>query len=236
MILRIPTWSITCDEVTTMGLVLGTGKISYEAACLLQSSFSDAKLFASVCQSWSLMAEAVFSGRYCWILLPGSPCIDSSCGLYIDLGIAYVFPQSYSSTAGIKSGGHPTLLSKISTHHHRKASQTQFQPYQYYKYAFVQHNPSKPSDKLPIQPIRMSSYPKTIKATTLALLAATATAGTLPAHLQDLARGAIYARDPPTALPQAATDDQLRWQPGLDFDTDGCYNTPAIDASGNGTY
>lgn len=82
----------------------------------------------------------------------------------------------------------------------------------------------------------MSSYPKTIKATALALLAATVTAGTIPTHLQNLARMAIQARDPPAALPQAATDDQLRWQPSLDFDTDGCYNTPAIDADGNGTY
>lgn len=82
----------------------------------------------------------------------------------------------------------------------------------------------------------MSTYPKTIKATVLAILTATAAASALPPHLDSLARKAIYARDPPAALPQAATDDQLRWQPSLDFDTDGCYNTPAIDADGNGTY
>lgn len=41
------------------------------------------------------------------------------------------------------------------------------------------------------------------------------------------------APDPPTALPQRATADDLRWQPSLDFDTDGCYNVPAIDAEGN---
>lgn len=37
---------------------------------------------------------------------------------------------------------------------------------------------------------------------------------------------------PPTALPQSATTDDLRWQPALDFDKDGCYNVPAIDAGG----
>lgn len=79
----------------------------------------------------------------------------------------------------------------------------------------------------------MPSYHRTMKATAMALLAATASAGPLPAHLEALARDAIYARDPPTALPQAATEAQLRWQPSLDFDTDGCYNTPAIDSNGN---
>ncbi|KAK3985317.1 necrosis inducing protein-domain-containing protein [Cladorrhinum sp. PSN332] len=41
------------------------------------------------------------------------------------------------------------------------------------------------------------------------------------------------AVNPPTALPQKATASDLRWQPVLDFDTDGCYNVPAIDAQGN---
>lgn len=40
------------------------------------------------------------------------------------------------------------------------------------------------------------------------------------------------AATPPTALPQRATANDLRWQPSLDFDTDGCYNVPAIDAAG----
>lgn len=40
------------------------------------------------------------------------------------------------------------------------------------------------------------------------------------------------APSPPTALPQRATANDLRWQPSLDFDTDGCYNVPAIDAQG----
>ncbi|PKS11152.1 hypothetical protein jhhlp_002913 [Lomentospora prolificans] len=43
----------------------------------------------------------------------------------------------------------------------------------------------------------------------------------------------ILAIGPPTALPQRATANDLRWQPSLDFDKDGCYNVPAIDAQGN---
>lgn len=41
------------------------------------------------------------------------------------------------------------------------------------------------------------------------------------------------APDPPKALPETATASDLKWQPVLDFDTDGCYNVPAIDADGN---
>lgn len=43
----------------------------------------------------------------------------------------------------------------------------------------------------------------------------------------------LLAPDPPRALPQTATANDLRWQPVLDFDTDGCYNVPAIDAAGS---
>ncbi|RYP03901.1 hypothetical protein DL764_004817 [Monosporascus ibericus] len=43
----------------------------------------------------------------------------------------------------------------------------------------------------------------------------------------------IEAREPPRALPERATADDKKWQPAMDFDTDGCYNTPAIDANGN---
>ncbi|KAI1343696.1 NPP1-domain-containing protein [Xylariaceae sp. FL0016] len=42
----------------------------------------------------------------------------------------------------------------------------------------------------------------------------------------------IQARDPPPALPENATAGDLKWQPAMDFDTDGCYNTPAIGADG----
>jgi hypothetical protein len=43
----------------------------------------------------------------------------------------------------------------------------------------------------------------------------------------------VRAVSPPSALPQRATANDLRWQPSLDFDTDSCYNVPAIDAAGN---
>lgn len=43
----------------------------------------------------------------------------------------------------------------------------------------------------------------------------------------------LASPDPPTALPQKATADDLKWQPVMDFDKDGCYNVPAIDADGN---
>lgn len=38
---------------------------------------------------------------------------------------------------------------------------------------------------------------------------------------------------PPAAIAQKATPGDLKWQPGLDFDTDGCYNVPVIDEAGN---
>jgi hypothetical protein len=44
---------------------------------------------------------------------------------------------------------------------------------------------------------------------------------------------AFRAVNPPKALPQKATVNDLKWQPSLDFDTDGCYNVPAIDKDGN---
>ncbi|RYC62648.1 hypothetical protein CHU98_g3550 [Xylaria longipes] len=60
-------------------------------------------------------------------------------------------------------------------------------------------------------------------ATGLALLMATGVSA-LPIRL--------VARDPPQALPQKATADDLKFQPAMDFDTDGCYNTPAIGPDG----
>lgn len=36
----------------------------------------------------------------------------------------------------------------------------------------------------------------------------------------------------PRALPQKASYDAVRFQPVLDYDTDSCYNVPAIDAKG----
>jgi hypothetical protein len=57
-------------------------------------------------------------------------------------------------------------------------------------------------------------------------------------HVQAIpleALGRLFPRavNPPTALPQKATANDLRWQPSLDFDTDGCYNVPAISAKGD---
>ncbi|KAI1368382.1 necrosis inducing protein-domain-containing protein [Xylaria arbuscula] len=69
----------------------------------------------------------------------------------------------------------------------------------------------------------MSSY-RSFAATGLALLAATASVGALPFKL--------VARDPPQALPKKATDNDLKFQPAMDFDTDSCYNTPAIGPDG----
>ncbi|KAF4120412.1 Necrosis inducing protein (NPP1) [Geosmithia morbida] len=43
----------------------------------------------------------------------------------------------------------------------------------------------------------------------------------------------LAAQNPPSALPQKATANDLKWQPVLDFGNDGCYNVPAIDAAGN---
>lgn len=42
----------------------------------------------------------------------------------------------------------------------------------------------------------------------------------------------IIHPQPPSALPQNAPADHLRWQPALDFDQDSCYNVPAVDAHG----
>jgi hypothetical protein len=43
----------------------------------------------------------------------------------------------------------------------------------------------------------------------------------------------IDKRDVPWALPQKASDKEIRFQPRLDFDKDGCYNTPAIGKDGD---
>lgn len=40
-------------------------------------------------------------------------------------------------------------------------------------------------------------------------------------------------RDVLTALPQGADEIELKFQPSLDFDSDGCYQTAAIDPDGN---
>jgi len=61
-------------------------------------------------------------------------------------------------------------------------------------------------------------------------LVALLVAGSTAIPLENLVK---RAPNPPRALPQRATANDLRWQPSLDFDTDGCYNVPAIDKDGN---
>lgn len=46
------------------------------------------------------------------------------------------------------------------------------------------------------------------------------------------AAAAAAVVNPPKALPQNATQDDLKWQPTMDFDTDSCYNVPAIGPDG----
>ncbi|KAI1823960.1 secreted protein [Xylaria intraflava] len=72
----------------------------------------------------------------------------------------------------------------------------------------------------------MSPSSKTLLFSTAAL-ALSANATTTP-----LTERSIFKRDPPTALPACATDNDKKFQPAMDFDTDGCYNTPAISADG----
>lgn len=38
--------------------------------------------------------------------------------------------------------------------------------------------------------------------------------------------------EPPQALPASASEGDLKWQPAVDFDKDGCYSTPAIGTDG----
>lgn len=58
------------------------------------------------------------------------------------------------------------------------------------------------------------------------LVTATAVFGVLTAA------SPVSKRDIITALPGAADEVESRFQPLLDFDSDGCYNTAAIDPSG----
>jgi hypothetical protein len=65
-------------------------------------------------------------------------------------------------------------------------------------------------------------------ASSLAVLSMAASASAIPAIL--------LGRDsdtPPKAVPQNADAIDLKFQPVLDYDTDSCYNVPAIDADGN---
>lgn len=64
--------------------------------------------------------------------------------------------------------------------------------------------------------------------TTGAFMAALSVVGAQPVVSKTPAK-----RDVLTALEQSADDDELTFQPQLDFDGDGCYQTAAIDPSGN---
>ncbi|KAL7626174.1 hypothetical protein AAE478_002944 [Parahypoxylon ruwenzoriense] len=72
---------------------------------------------------------------------------------------------------------------------------------------------------------------KSFAATGLAFLMATAIPAVNGSPIERLFN--LVARDPPQALPEKATAGDKKWQPAMDFDTDSCYNTPAIDANGN---
>lgn len=62
------------------------------------------------------------------------------------------------------------------------------------------------------------------------LFATTALLGALAAV--DATPALRAKRDVITALPEGADPTELKFQPILDFDSDGCYNTAAIDPSG----
>ncbi|OTB06780.1 hypothetical protein M426DRAFT_318490 [Hypoxylon sp. CI-4A] len=71
---------------------------------------------------------------------------------------------------------------------------------------------------------------KSLAASGLALLMATAVPVANGNPITHLLR--LFARDPPQALPENATANDKKFQPAMDFDTDGCYNTPAIGPDG----
>ncbi|TGJ82298.1 hypothetical protein E0Z10_g6480 [Xylaria hypoxylon] len=56
--------------------------------------------------------------------------------------------------------------------------------------------------------------------------------GLLMATTVDALPFRLVTRDPPKALPEKATANDAKFQPAMDFDTDGCYNTPAIGPDG----
>ncbi|KAF4973283.1 hypothetical protein FSARC_358 [Fusarium sarcochroum] len=64
--------------------------------------------------------------------------------------------------------------------------------------------------------------------TAAALLGAVASVQASPARISKPIK-----RDVLTALPEGASDEELKFQPSLDFDGDGCYQTAAIDPDGN---
>lgn len=77
----------------------------------------------------------------------------------------------------------------------------------------------------------MARLNKSIAAVAIALLV-TAPVGLVSASPLQSIRD-LFKRDPPHMLSPNASSEALRWQPSMDFDTDSCYNVPAIDAAGN---
>lgn len=63
----------------------------------------------------------------------------------------------------------------------------------------------------------------------LFILASFGIASSVGAYSDD----SLFQLDIITPLPQSAGEQELRFQPGLDYDSDGCYNTAAIDPNGN---
>ncbi|KAK5989407.1 NLP effector protein 10 [Cladobotryum mycophilum] len=64
----------------------------------------------------------------------------------------------------------------------------------------------------------------------LALAACAVTAAAIPFPFD-----IFQAPDPPRAIPESAPDNPKNFQPILDYDSDSCYNVPAVDAQGNVT-
>ncbi|KAL5940543.1 hypothetical protein ACKVV1_008208 [Pyricularia oryzae] len=79
----------------------------------------------------------------------------------------------------------------------------------------------------------MSRRPRTgamLSAVVLATMAPILGASPVPDDMLNMHK--LLRREPPKALPQNASAPELRWQPTMDFDKDGCYNTPAMDGTG----
>ncbi|RGP78646.1 hypothetical protein FLONG3_3268 [Fusarium longipes] len=61
-----------------------------------------------------------------------------------------------------------------------------------------------------------------------------AVAGIVSAHPSPIiGENEVFKRNLLTKLPKNADENSLRFQPALDFDKDSCYNTAAVDPSGN---
>ncbi|KAM7198606.1 Necrosis inducing protein (NPP1) domain containing protein [Naviculisporaceae sp. PSN 640] len=68
--------------------------------------------------------------------------------------------------------------------------------------------------------------------TTALVLLASLVGSSAAAAVNLTARGELFARDNLVPLPGCSTYADRKWQPGLDFDKDSCYNVAAISPSG----